>query len=276
MPDIEEKSQEIRLLHCHCGASAFARDGWTHTKTIPETIVVECLVGAYEVWADGRHEWIPPGCMFVLPPMHTITIAHHWDGRQQMQARWVHVIARRFGALDVFANCRLPLKIQRAQQPDVCRAFDALHQLKHSNDQRPSAAMRYQQQGLALCAALLDMAEGEELDSGAQESLAAVYRFIEEHMHEAIQVADLARCMHLSPARFYVVFKELTGQTPKAWLQQRRLERAAHLLLNEDSGLDAIADRCGLANAFHLSRLFKRSYGQAPGSWRREHLERLV
>jgi transcriptional regulator GlxA family with amidase domain len=61
----------------------------------------------------------------------------------------------------------------------------------------------------------------------------------------------------------------LTGLTPMEDLRQLRLEAARDLLLTTDLPLKAIAPRTGLGDEYHLSRLFRRAFGIAPGALRR-------
>jgi transcriptional regulator GlxA family with amidase domain len=53
-------------------------------------------------------------------------------------------------------------------------------------------------------------------------------------------------------------------------VNQIRIEVAQSLLLQTRLTLDAIAAQVGLADASHLSRLFRRLMGRSPGSLRRQ------
>ena len=274
-----ELTNEIQVRHSHCGYAVFTEDGLEHIKTIPETIVAQCIEGHYEVWAEGQHALVGPGEFFCLAPMRTIRIIHHAAGDKPMRARWVMFQAFRYGHIDIFANYRLPLHVSKKQASSFIDAFHALNEFEGSVALDVPATLRYQQHLYTVMIALLAHAEqidADNADDRGLSRLAPVYRFIEEHLSEHISVGDLADCLYLSEARFYVLFKQITKHTPKAWLQRVRLERAAYRLLNEEDGLEQIAIDCGFANAFHLSRLFKQWSGQAPSRWRREHQQRLL
>jgi transcriptional regulator GlxA family with amidase domain len=53
-------------------------------------------------------------------------------------------------------------------------------------------------------------------------------------------------------------------------VNQIRIEVAQSLLLQTHLTLDAIAAQVGLADASHLSHLFRRLTGRSPGSLRRQ------
>jgi len=105
---------------------------------------------------------------------------------------------------------------------------------------------------------------------------AGLCSWLEDHLHEPLTVADLAAQAHLSPAQFHAVFKDATGRTPMAWLQDLRLERAARELLAEDDAIAAVAERCGFRNPFHFSRAFKGWTGRSPRAWRVAHRDLTV
>ena len=92
------------------------------------------------------------------------------------------------------------------------------------------------------------------------------------HLAEALTLADLAGCAEMSKFHFSRRYRALTGLTPMEDLRQLRLEAARDLLLTTDLPLKAIAPRTGLGDEYHLSRLFRRAFGIAPGELRRSRL----
>lgn len=89
------------------------------------------------------------------------------------------------------------------------------------------------------------------------------------HLSEPLTLADLADCVAMSKFHFARRYRALTGLTPMEDLRQLRLEAARDLLLTTDLPLKAIAPRTGLGDEYHLSRLFRRAFGIAPGALRR-------
>jgi len=115
------------------------------------------------------------------------------------------------------------------------------------------------------------LAEVEECDSAgahADDLVPRVRTAMRERLDEQMTLTDLARVAGLSRAYFVRSFKRRTGRTPMEELRRLRLERACDLLLGTDQTLRVIAEQCGLASEFLLSRLFRRRYGMPPSRFR--------
>jgi AraC-like DNA-binding protein len=85
---------------------------------------------------------------------------------------------------------------------------------------------------------------------------------------EPLDVRDLARAAHLSPAHFSREFRRAFGETPHRYLLTRRLERAAALLRNTDRSVTEICLAVGLTSLGSFSTSFRRAYGVSPIEYR--------
>jgi AraC-like DNA-binding protein len=119
----------------------------------------------------------------------------------------------------------------------------------------------------ALLAALV--AELEVAASLAAPTMAdAVRHFLRDALPRPLRAEDLAREAHLSRAHFIRTYKRLTGLTPMQDLRRMRVEAARDLIITTDLPLKAIAARVGLKDEHHLSHVFRRVMGVAPGHFR--------
>lgn len=84
-------------------------------------------------------------------------------------------------------------------------------------------------------------------------------------------IAELAQECGLSQAYFARGFRHSVGITPHQWLMRRRIARARTLLLAGEMDLASVAAACGFVDQSHLSRVFARFEGEAPGRWRKRH-----
>ncbi|WP_329112917.1 AraC family transcriptional regulator [Streptomyces sp. NBC_01465] len=82
-------------------------------------------------------------------------------------------------------------------------------------------------------------------------------------------VAGLAAEAGLSRAPFARRFALLTGQPPLAYLTWWRMTTAARLLRTSNAPLRSIATQVGYTSEFAFAGAFKRTYGTAPGAYRR-------
>ena len=83
-------------------------------------------------------------------------------------------------------------------------------------------------------------------------------------------VAGLARRADMGETAFRAAFRRLTGESPRAWLEHHRFERARHQLLTTTLAINRIAAACGYDDPFHFSRVCRRLTGVGPRELRRK------
>jgi AraC-like DNA-binding protein len=83
-------------------------------------------------------------------------------------------------------------------------------------------------------------------------------------------LASLAGVAALSRTAFAERFRRTTGDTPMEYVSRARIDRAMSRLAASDDTLESVAAQVGYADAFALSKAFKRLTGRAPSDWRRE------
>lgn len=112
-------------------------------------------------------------------------------------------------------------------------------------------------------------APGADGDAAIRFDIAAVKRFIEEHLSESIDVPALAREVNLTRPHFTRIFRDIEGVPPWTYVLERRVRRALELL---DRGVppSQVALDTGFCDQSHLTRVFRRFTGTTPGEYRRE------
>jgi AraC-like DNA-binding protein len=85
---------------------------------------------------------------------------------------------------------------------------------------------------------------------------------------EPITVDDLAAAAGLSRAHFSRMFTKTFGESPRSYLQTRRLERAAALLRYTDRPVADICAMVGLHSLGSFTTSFARAYGKPPAAYR--------
>ncbi len=101
-----------------------------------------------------------------------------------------------------------------------------------------------------------------------------VHRYMRQHLDKSIRVGHIARHMGLSESGLAHAYRRLTGQPPMAALQQMRIETVKIHLLSNRFPLAQIAEHTGFADAYHLSRTFKKVTGENPRTFRSRMRER--
>jgi transcriptional regulator of acetoin/glycerol metabolism len=96
-----------------------------------------------------------------------------------------------------------------------------------------------------------------------------VHEYVEAHLNDSIELAELSAIAGLSIFHFAREFKQSAGVTPHHYVMQRRVERAKALLADSDLSLSEIAFATGFSDQSHLTRHFRQMLGMTPGQFRR-------
>lgn len=92
---------------------------------------------------------------------------------------------------------------------------------------------------------------------------------IEREMAGPISLEDLAGSIGVRPQYFCDIFRNLTSHRPMEYVNQRRIDRAKHLLVSEPSTkVHDIASRVGFESDSYFSTVFKRFEGITPRQYR--------
>ena len=96
-----------------------------------------------------------------------------------------------------------------------------------------------------------------------------VLDYIQAHRAEELTLETLASEAAFSPFHFHRVFKIMTGENLREFIQRIRLETAAsHLTLRPDADVLEIALENGFASASGFARAFKDRFGMSATAWR--------
>jgi LacI family transcriptional regulator len=102
------------------------------------------------------------------------------------------------------------------------------------------------------------------------DDIARILRFIHDKACTGIRMDDLLGAFPLSRSLLERRFKECIGRSPHAEIRAIQIRKAAELLEETDLPLKRIAQQCGIPHLEYLSYLFKKAFGQSPGSFRRQ------
>jgi two-component system response regulator YesN len=100
-------------------------------------------------------------------------------------------------------------------------------------------------------------------------ALIRALRLIDEHLEDALRLAEVARVAGMSKFHFCRRFQAYTGQRFSEFLARRRIERAKELMRHQGRTLTDIFRDDGFKDMTHFGRVFKRLEGQLPSEFRR-------
>ena len=99
-------------------------------------------------------------------------------------------------------------------------------------------------------------------------ALRELQAWIADHLDEDLSIAALAARANLSERSFARAFRAEVGQTPAAYVETLRVERARALLEDGAESLDAVARAGGFTSTEVLRRAFHRRVGVSPAAYR--------
>jgi AraC-like DNA-binding protein len=92
---------------------------------------------------------------------------------------------------------------------------------------------------------------------------------IESGLPAAVDLHGIAEALGASERTLRRRFRAVTGETPRAYAERRRVEQACILLHFSDRTIDEIADETGFCDRYHFSRVFAQHRGMGPAVFRR-------
>jgi len=175
--------------------------------------------------------------------------------------------------------CALDLRAASINQSRAMRAL--FRELLFEQDARPEGWRELSQARLVEIAVRTLRMGGRkkpvtlpEMDASAGESAARVAHYassLRSRFYSQETLDEAARSVDLSRRQFTEIFRKITGETWRRYVQNLRLEHAARLLEQTEKSVIATAFESGFEDLSHFNRCFKSTYRLTPGQWREKH-----
>ncbi|WP_170140671.1 helix-turn-helix domain-containing protein [Oceanobacillus arenosus] len=104
----------------------------------------------------------------------------------------------------------------------------------------------------------------EEQDFAKKDEL---LEFVHQHYQEEISLQDLAGYLNLSTSYVSTLFKKITGENFKEYLNMYRIQVAKNLLKDKKYKISEVAESVGYTNINSFIRIFKKYEGTSPGKY---------
>lgn len=104
--------------------------------------------------------------------------------------------------------------------------------------------------------------------------LRSVEERVRDEVGQYLSVQALATSMCVSERTLHRRLKQLTGESPKTFIDRLRVNHACSLLQDADESVSNIADVAGFSEDTTFRRLFRRYTGMTPTDYRRWFIER--
>ena len=99
--------------------------------------------------------------------------------------------------------------------------------------------------------------------------LSQVQAFMRDNIDQPLNLDQMAATVHMSKFHFSKRYKAMTGYSPVKHFQNMKIEHACSLLDSSDLTVSAIADQLGYDDPLYFSRLFRKTIGVSPRSYRK-------
>lgn len=221
----------------------------------------------------------PTGKHYSRKAVTTETL-YHWlhfmhDGEYNVSDQVQH-FSRKSPSLYVASKSSLSIPVyehlDEEREKRLLEIHKALSSLLFDNYQHSLIPLNRQWQSALssqqLLLQMLDILQIRESASRASRSAENIMDYIRQNYQKPIDLALLSELFSFHPAHIVRLFKAEYGVTPIAALNQIRLHRAEHLLLNTDYSVSSVSEQCGFESPAYFSRAFKNHSGLSPRDYR--------
>ncbi|HEY5583035.1 MAG TPA: response regulator [Ruminiclostridium sp.] len=95
-----------------------------------------------------------------------------------------------------------------------------------------------------------------------------IKEYIEEHILEEINTADIAQLVYLNPTYLSRMFKKETGENITEYITRHKMEKAKELLTDHRYKVYQIGEMIGYKDVRHFYKIFKKTFGHTPNDYR--------
>ena len=105
----------------------------------------------------------------------------------------------------------------------------------------------------------------------AQQTLRAIKTYLEQHCEQPIDRSMVADAFGIHPNYISTLFQRLEKTTFKNFMIGLQMERAQNHLKNLGLNINEVASRCGFNDSGYFNKVFKKTFGLSPGTYRRRY-----
>ncbi|MGM9625886.1 MAG: helix-turn-helix domain-containing protein [Eubacteriales bacterium] len=223
------------------------------------------------------------GQLFVFPP-HT---AFRYENGGNGEIRYLYVHFTGYGAAGLLADCAIPVgAVCSVGFPsDAEEKYRALFRLFILRGPcfDTAAAARFMDICVMFGRALAKESakpSGHDRDTAPERGKSSARRiytslsYLHENLSKPLEIGTLAAMEHLGVSRYRMLFREVTGMSPVAYITGLRVRRAAELLSQTNLPMADIALSVGYEDPLYFSRVFRAGMHMSPAAYRKQSLEK--
>lgn len=269
---LQRRIYDHELMYCLSGMATLSIHGSTYSLTRGDLAVITPDT-PHTFWTDEEHSGEIIWVHFDMEPMADsdwlFTLYNTPERYAKLfSTRLQHPEHIRPQAV-IGKNFRLPDLIHIDNVDEAERIFRSLYKAYMRKDPMFSLTSRIQM--LSLLALVYVQFSGTSTTIGDENTriIDKVKRYLNINYARKLSMEAVAASVHLSPDYCGRLFRKLTGQTVMEYLTELRVNRAKHLLLDEDLTISQVAELTGMKRASYFNMVIKKHTGMTPLQLRR-------
>ena len=223
--------------------------------------------GSMRVWVDEQQLIVQPGMVTLLLPRHRENF--EFDTHQQTHHSYLHWYREPMpdDLLTYLEELPKTLPISGSMKRLLDRALDLrLSNIPTANQlvEIIATEMLWQYIGES------QLEASESIHAHKNPIFAIARRFIHQHFHESVTLADIAKSASVSETHLIRIFKQHAQTTPMNYLWDLRVTQALELLDRTGLSIHEISLQCGFKTSYHFSRRIREKIGVTPTEFRKQ------
>lgn len=234
-----------------------------------QNILIYCDSGRGFASLNGRDTFeVRARTFFLIPAMTSHTYGA--DPKAPWSIYWSHFVGESsyfyFSHLPVFDRA---FSVEEDRLPFFHRLFEELLTLLKGGYSTEKLVACSQLMGAILGTLIFNNHDIEiHVGDRSHTKVEHVIDHMRHHLQEPLRLGELASKVGLSVSQLSSLFHKETGYPPMKYFTRVKIQRACRYLESTDAPISVISEQLGYDDPFYFSRLFKRTIGCSPLSYR--------
>ena len=277
--------ESLNLMMLNVGLARHDGDWNWQDISSPFTRIFYVVEGEALLHAKGQTVEMRPGHLYVIPAY----TEHSYECSGPLTHYYLHVYEGVKSEMNVLEQYDFPTEVEAdeaagqlfsrmcSQHPEAClpesdpRSYDNAMQtsdyVQRYRDMELWQKMELRGAMLMLFARFMRQATPRQW--AHDERTRRVLAHIHAHIHQEIDVEELASVACVTKPYLIRLFKAELGSSPIQYINKKKVERAQLLLYTTDATVKEVAYELGFSDHSYFIRLFKKLTGSTPQEYRR-------
>ncbi|MEH6518981.1 MAG: AraC family transcriptional regulator [Halioglobus sp.] len=266
---VEKMARHPLTKDCYPTAMGFYPSAQGHhmeRRRHDDNLLLYCTDGKGELETSSWQGTISAGQMLILPQglQHTYVA----DSAKPWTVYWVHFQGASTGIFTQYLGYREGKPVVKAGvSPTLIAAFSQLMEVRSTGYSTRAFINAANQLRHLLTQTALEI-RAHQARNQRSFQLQHVQDFMLANINQNLSLETLAATANMSKYHFSNRYKKLTGYSPVKHFLNMKIEHACYLLDSSDLTIKAIAATLGYEDPLYFSRIFGKTVGISPRSYR--------